>query len=406
MHEHSFLGHVSMQKKFFIDNKYTSTIIHINFQLLLEVFYGVFMESYEYVFTTLKGRQANRDYYVAMCPLKLVPKMFLFQEEEIPSELRAQRTLNKARIPEIASYILLNRRDYIFSSITASIDGKIQFEPININGVTAEDIGKLRISMDARFVINDGQHRRAAIEQALHECPELGDETISVVFFIDIGLRRSQQMFADLNKHAVRPTKSLGILYDHRDPLSGLARTLVDNVDIFRKLTEMEKSTISNRSTKLFTLSSIYQGTLSLLKKPKNSKSLNESEIQLAINFWKAVCDNMPDWQLAARKEVSTHELRQEYVHAHALATHAIGRLGADLLSTPGKDYTQELSNLRKIDWSRSNTALWEGRAMVGGSISKAHNSVILTTNYLKKSFGLSLTPEELELEKTHLIKG
>ena len=71
--------------------------------------------------------------------------------------------------------------------------------------------------MNAKFVINDGQHRRAAIESALHENPELGDETISVVFFVDVGLVRTQQMFADLNRYAVRPTTSLSLLYDHRD---------------------------------------------------------------------------------------------------------------------------------------------------------------------------------------------
>ncbi|GAH02937.1 unnamed protein product, partial [marine sediment metagenome] len=130
---------------------------------------------------------------------------------------------------------------------------------------------------DSRFIINDGQHRRAAIEQALLECPDMGDETISIVFFIDVGLKRTQQMFADLNKHAIRPTRSLGILYDHRDPLSNLARNLVDEVDTFRNLTEMEKTTISNRSTKLFTLSSIFQGTLSFLRKTKINKNLTKN---------------------------------------------------------------------------------------------------------------------------------
>ena len=141
------------------------------------------MESYEYVFTALRGRQAGREYYVAMCPMKLVPKIFLFLEEEIPAELRSQRTLNKSRIPEIANYIINNQTNYIFSSITASVDGEVRFEQISLNGEKIEDVGKLRITMDSRFIINDGQHRRAAIEQALAECPELGDETISVVFF-------------------------------------------------------------------------------------------------------------------------------------------------------------------------------------------------------------------------------
>lgn len=66
------------------------------------------MESFNYVFTALRGIQAGKEYYVAMCPLKLIPKIFLFAEDEIPAELRAQRTLNRSRIPEIARYIVGN----------------------------------------------------------------------------------------------------------------------------------------------------------------------------------------------------------------------------------------------------------------------------------------------------------
>jgi len=364
------------------------------------------MESYEYVFTALRGRQAGREYYVAMCPMKLVPKIFLFLEEEIPAELRSQRTLNKSRIPEIANYIINNQTNYIFSSITASVDGEVRFEQISLNGEKIEDVGKLRITMDSRFIINDGQHRRAAIEQALAECPELGDETISVVLFIDVGLKNTQQMFADLNKHSVRPTRSIGILYDHRDPLSALARTLIEKVGVFRNLTEIEKTNISNRSTKLFTLSSIFQGTVSLLRKSQNSKEVSKKDVSLAIGFWENVCSNMKDWQLAAEKSVSTHELRQDYIHSHALAMHAIGRLGASLLSTANKDYKKELKKLQKIDWARKNKALWEGRAMIAGKISKSHNSVILTTNHLKNTFRLKLTPEEKKVEQEYLAKA
>src|SRR5581483_2598039 len=124
------------------------------------------------------------------------------------------------------------------------MDGNAKFVPYESNNSL---IGKLVVPMQAKFIINDGQHRRAAIEEAIKERPELGNETISVVFFIDSGLARSQQMFADLNKHAVRPTKSIGILYDVRDPLSKLATKLTTTVPWFKGLTAMEKTTISNR---------------------------------------------------------------------------------------------------------------------------------------------------------------
>jgi len=360
----------------------------------------------EYSFSAIKGRQAGREFYISMCPLKIVPRLFLFQGEELPPELRSQRVLNKSRIPEISRYITTNRQNYIFSAITASIDRNVKFETLVINGKEHADIGTLRIPIEARFILNDGQHRRAAIEEALKEQPDLGDESISVVFFIDKGLKHSQQMFADLNKHALRPSRSTGILFDHRDPLSSLACEIVENIPVFRNLTEMEKTSISNRSTKLFTLSGIYQGTLSLLCKSEKTSEISASEMKVAFEFWNCVTENMRDWKLAASKEISTHELRLDYVHAHALALHVIGKLGATLLSTPGRDYKKDLKRLNDIDWARKNRALWEGRAMHNGKISKSHTCVTLTTNYLKTFFKLSLSNEERQVEETFLRKA
>ncbi len=181
------------------------------------------------------------------------------------------------------------------------------------------------------------------------------------------------------------------------------AKDIVDKVAMFRNLTEMEKTTISNRSTKLFTLSGIYQGTLSLLGKTNKSNSITDEEWSLAIEYWTHVAETFSDWKLAAKKAVSTFELRRDYIHSHALALHAIGRLGFSLLSTPNKDYKKELKKLGKIDWARKNQALWEGRAMIGGKISKSHICVMLTTNLLKNKFGLELNPDEREAEEIFL---
>ena len=62
-------------------------------------------------------------------------------------------------------------------------------------------MGFLVIPMDSRFILNDGQHRRAAIERALERNPELRYETISVVFFIDAGQVRP---VLDQRDHALR----------------------------------------------------------------------------------------------------------------------------------------------------------------------------------------------------------
>jgi DNA sulfur modification protein DndB len=255
--------------------------------------------------------------------------------------------------------------------------------------------------MEARFLVNDGQHRLAAIMSALRQVPSIANDTISVVLYADAGLARSQQMFADLNRYAVRPPKSLGILYDHRDPMARLVWHLVDTVPVFKGMTETARSTISNRSRKLFTLSSIYQATRKLLGK-RDRDPVSSEEEAAAEQFWNEVARNMPDWSAAVDRQVNPSDLRATFVHAHGVALQAIATAGQALLAADPKGWRRRLAKLKDIDWSRSNTRLWEGRALIGGRLSKAEQNVVLTANAVKTMLGLPLGNAERKVEDFH----
>lgn len=355
---------------------------------------------YEYVFPSIRGIQAQQEYYISMCPIRLIPRMFLFNEPGTPPELRAQRELNKARIPEIKRYILDNLNNYVFSAITASIDGDVKFEPYSNGGKHRNKMGILHIDMDSKLIINDGQHRRAAIEEAIAENPDIANETIAVVFFVDAGLKRCQQMFSDLNRHSIRPSKSLGILYDYRDDFSILTKEIVSRSDLFKNVVELEKSSLSARSRKLFTLSAIYSANKALLKGVEGS---SDELADYAVTFWESIAKYLKEWHLVFEHKLSAGETRSDYVHSHSTALQAIGIAGNALMSEHPNKWKSTLRNIRNIDWSRSNSSVWEGRAMVGGIIQKASNNVVLTANYIKTQLGLELTPEEQKAEDAFL---
>ncbi|MBL6791370.1 MAG: DNA sulfur modification protein DndB [Methylophilaceae bacterium] len=357
--------------------------------------------TFEYTFPAIRGIQAGREYYITMCPLRLIPKIFLFDEEELSPEVRAQRILNRARIPEIARYIVNNQQDYVFSAITASIDGQVKFEAIDSQDKEITKNGMLKINMNAKFIINDGQHRRAAIEQAIKLEPQLGDESIAVVFFLDKGLHRSQQMFSDLNRHAIRPSRSLGLLYDHRNDMAKLAKLLAISSDAFKDLVEMERSTLSERSRKLFTLSAIYTGCQSLLDLIETDSF--EDAYQISEGYWNEVAQQFHDWELVRKSEVSSGEIRRDKIHSHGIALQCLGQLGSFLLDQNKKDWKSKLIDLKNIDWSRNNAGIWEGRALVGGRVSKTTTNVILTTNFIKQFLKLKLTPDEQRIEDLYL---
>jgi DNA sulfur modification protein DndB len=300
---------------------------------------------YIYSFPAIRGIQAGREYYTTMCPLKLIPHLFKFNYEDLPPELRAQRLLYKGRIPQISRYILDNSDNYIFSSITASIDGEVVFDPIGDDTISRK-IGSLSVPMDAKFIINDGQHRCAAIKDALKNNPSLSYETISVVLFVT-------------------------------------------------------KSSISNRSRKLFTLSSIYLASKRFFQK-NAGEEIHPQEEKLLSDFWNEVAKNMPDWLDAVDRKVAPSELRRDYIHAHGIALQALSIAGSTLFRTAQKDWKRRLAKIKNIDWLRKNADLWEGRALVGGSLNKSQKNVILTANVIKRAMDLPLDPKEQEIEDNY----
>lgn len=354
------------------------------------------MNNFCYSFPAIKGMQAGRDYFVIMCPLNILSKLFIFNDDEIPAEYRAQRILNKNRIPEMADYIVTNPKDYVFSSLTASIDGYFEFKAYSDN--LNKDIGILNVAMNSRLLINDGQHRRAAIEEAIKANPSIGEETISVVLFIDEGLKRSQQIFADLNKHAVNVSKSIGILYDSRDEIAMLTKNILESNIYLKNFTDKENATLPKFSPKLFILSSIYETNKKLAYKV-NTK--DEKWQEFVLEFWNYLCVTMKDWQFVFNKEISPHIFRNTYVNSNGVVLEALGFLGNYLYKNHYDNWKEYISNLNEIDWNRSNLSDWENRVISpNGRIVKSSNYIKLTYNLIKQKLEIPLTADEEKLEK------
>jgi DNA sulfur modification protein DndB len=348
-----------------------------------------------YQFPSLRGTQAGRDYFISQCPIRLLPRIFAFDDSDLPVEARAQRTLNKDRVPEITRYILQNRNEYVFSAITASIDADVSFTPLDNEN---SEIGVLSVPLSARFIVNDGQHRRAALTAALETNPELGDETIAVVFFIDVDLRRSQQMFADLNRHGVKPSVSIGVLYDHREPLAEISRKVVRANPLLQDLVEYERTTLAPRSRKLFTFSAIHTANSSLLI------GLTEQQFEIAIAFWNAVIAAFPEWSEVHNKGLAASEVRQDFVHSHGTVLHAIGKVGNSMIREKRQDWAELTAALASLNWRRTNATDWDGRVLIGGRVSKSNQSVLLTSALIKEKLNLGLSTEETRL--TNSRKG
>ena len=126
---------------------------------------------------------------------------------------------------------------------------------------------------------------------------------------------------------------------------------------------------------------------------------LNE-DADLARSFWEAVAIHFPAWGQVRSGRIPASEVREGYIHSHGIALQAIGRAGNALLKQHPKVWKKRLGAIAAIDWSRRNAKLWEGRALIGGKVSKVMTNVILTTNAVKQGLDLPLEPDEKKVEQ------
>lgn len=352
----------------------------------------------------IRGTMGGRQYFMISLALAEVPRLFRFNDwEQCTPEQRAQRVLNKSRVPAIAKYILDNEDGYLFSSITASYSSQVNFVPTN----DGSDIGTLEMELEnIELVINDGQHRSAGIAEAIKENPTLGKDKISVLLFPMENLERLQQMFTDLNRYAHKTSKSLDVLYDHRDNLSALTMDVSEAVEVFRGMVDKEKITIPLRSPKLFTLSTLYDANEELLsdKVEKRGTKDYESKVKIAADYWTTLANVVSDWRKVKEGELKAAELRQEKINTHAVVMRALGGVGRALIDAYPQDWQKRLDALRQVDWRKSVGAkvnpLWDNVCISAGSVVSNRQARVQTLARLKSVVGLEIAPREQNLLK------
>tara|TARA_R110001599_G_scaffold97976_1_gene252253 strand:- start:372 stop:1460 length:1089 start_codon:yes stop_codon:yes gene_type:complete len=340
----------------------------------------------------MRGKIGTRTYYACLMPMSAIPNLFKFTDwAGFTPEDREQRVLNEKRVPELRDYINENDEDYIFSSITASYKSAPTFDPApNGNGMDGA-IGVLKLKLGDELIINDGQHRCAGIAEALKENPSIGDHTISVLLFPWESKERVQQMFSDLNRFVQKTSKSLDILYDKRDNISAATLASLDQVPVFRDLTDKDSVSLKTKSTKLFTLAALYDANRELLKgREKEDIIANASRL---TEYWSVVAENMPDWTSVQTQHKEAMELRAEKISSHSTVLRALGGLGLELMKDEA--WRTRLASLQTIDWSKKNQE-WENICIVANSVVSNRQARSATKSYIKQKLGMPLTDSEL----------
>lgn len=325
---------------------------------------------FTYRLPALRAIQAGEEYFTTAVPFSVLVKL------TEGSQSRTAESVDQNRVNDLASYIVKNRTAYVLPAITASVGKDCRFESAESSKASVE-VGVLEIPINSAFAIHDGQYRCSAIAQALEQVPELGDESVSLVLYLD--QPTTKRRFSDIRIKQRRSARSERIVSDPADEIAQITRDVIASVEAFTDSIEMVKTTISNRSKNLFTFSALYQAN-ELLLKPLSDRSKKDRS-KLAIDFWQAVQYAIPDWT----SETPRVDLRKQTIHAHGVTLCAIASAGSRLVERFPKTWKRKLKRLRDIDWSRSNKQ-WEGKAMLGGRMTKSAASVELTASQIWKA--------------------
>jgi DNA sulfur modification protein DndB len=159
---------------------------------------------------------------------------------------------------------------------------------------------------------------------------------------------------------------------------------------------------LSVRSRKLFTLSALHTANRALFEGISGLPF--ERQVDIAAAYWETVAVQFGEWGQVHDGVLSAGEVRRDYIHTHGIVLHALGRAGNALIgSSPASSrpsWKRSLRNLARLDWRRGNSAMWEGRAVLGGRVCKSAVNVLLTTAAIRQVLGLPLPPAEQRAEE------
>ena len=351
----------------------------------------------------MRARIGVTDYFVSVMTLGEAARMIDYAEavdgwtSETPPELKMQRKLNVQRVErEMVPYLVAND-DHFYSALTvevrtASRNGEcgVAFESTTRfpGGI---EFGQLTLDGTESLYALDGQHRLKSIELAIRQRPELAGEHIALILVPFGDIAQSQTLFSDLNRNAKTPSKSISLLFAHRDPHARIAKQVAEESALLRGRMNFESTSLSANARQFMTLSTLYEMTRTLLGDVGTDVG-EEEEARLAsevVAVLDCLTEAVPAWRLVRDDEEHPAYLRQRELAGHGVAQRALSHLAHLARETSPSAWSELLKRLRGVvDWRLTNP-IWQGVALQGGRVNNTSTSIQLLADELAGAIGL-----------------
>lgn len=364
-------------------------------------------------FECVKARQKNLDYFETSMTFASIDNHVKLPDDQRWNHIfedaeDAQRKLNKSRVDnEMVPYLTDNDNSF-FSTLTLILvprDGTMldperdyTFKPVDGH----KKIGILELEDSVLLFPADGQHRAAAIKAALLKDPSLANEEVGVNLIPYMGKDEMRQLFSDLNLYAKTPSKTLGLAFDTRDPLSILSKRVMEEVKLFKGRVNEKTNSLSAKSPDVITMNTLVDSNRSLVGALTASGMLSEDDLKVirskrpsdqavgrvaypVVDVWQTIIDNTPGWADVFGGADTAGGAREKYVSAFGLGWRAATEVAAALIKDHPETWRADLKHaLGSVNWAKGED--WRGIAMVGERVNNTGPGIRATAGYVLDS--------------------
>ena len=350
------------------------------------------------VIPCVKGRLGNTDFFQAtMNARDLVqgvrPANELDEWTTMSIEDRLQREPDLKRVKEeIAPYIAESKDRFFGAMIVLVYKGEVYFEGLKdwisnkaprAYQSVAEHIGILTIDGGSLIVL-DGQHRLLALEKVIRGevtgqyREDIPNDDVCVIFIHHEGNEKTRRIFNKVNRYAKPTSRGDNIITSEDDRSAIIARRLLNegaplgikargSSDV---IVEWKSNSLPVRSTKLTTISAVYETVKLILRSHRITLDQNtrpqDEELndyyELVEKFWNTVLEGLQPYK-EALKDSSQIPLMRKDEQPYSLLFKPIGQLALFRgLTAATQDNRLSLSEAikraNKIDW-RMEAEIW-----------------------------------------------
>ena len=296
--------------------------------------------------------QSGKKSYLLAVTFEQAAQLFTNVDESIPPDQRHQRKINKTKSASLAGYIIDNwESDYIIPPLICSIShNNLEYK----NGKLTFDFD----SIDDTILINDGQHRKQGIAEAIKEigdsCPKLLKEEVGVMLIPDVGLELAQQICSDINSNGKPISPSQSQIYNHRSKDVNTTKAIEGRVPLFLNFIDKERGQPAKE--KLFTFSKLHKTICLINAKLYDLGVTNEDQYPIISAYWNNLTELINEWDYVSNEKVEAKnnkvatdhlikkigEFKTESLAFHGGTLSVLGRLAIDLIEKRGKNLIEK----------------------------------------------------------------